>query len=147
MIPVDALQEDLGPSVTVTSAYELVEVVFCPPGNWFTCIHFHRARWVKVNGIEYKKNTGVVHSMSHDLPEVGSVSAIYIVNGGTIVLKANCYSSVYVEHFRAYTLTALHSDALFFVNKLILPHPVHICTVSALPRCKTIILPYHVNTL
>ncbi len=76
MIPVDALQEDLGPSVTVTSAYELVEVVISPPGNWLTCIHFYR---VKVNGIEYK-NTGIVHSMSHDLPAFGSVSAIYSVN-------------------------------------------------------------------
>ncbi len=69
-----------------------------------------------MNGFEYQKNTGVVHSMSHDLPQVGSVTAIYTVNGSEVVLKAKCYSSAYVEHFRAFTLTALHSDAFFLLT-------------------------------
>ena len=52
-------------------------------------------------GIEYKKNAGVICGMNADLPTVGQISSIFVVNGNTVLFSVQMFSSVYVEHFRA----------------------------------------------
>ena len=57
-----------------------------------------------------------------------------------IFFYVSCFSSLYMEHFRAYTLQALHCDATVAIHDLVLCSPVHIRTVSAIPHQKSIIL-------
>ncbi len=98
-----------------------------------------------VDGIEYKKHVGVIYDMTADLPQVGQVTSIFIVNHNTVVFEVTCFSSVYIEHYRTYTLQAIHCEKMLTVHDLILPNPVHIRRVSVLSQCKSIILPHHVN--
>ena len=116
-----------------------------PSSRCVYLLYYYRARWVKVNGIEYKKDVGVIYDMTADLPKVGQVTSVFVVNDNTVVFEMNCFSSVYVEHFRAYTLQALNHEATITVHDLILPNPVHIRTASALPHHQSIILPHHIN--
>ena len=58
----------------------------------------YRAKWVKVDGVEYKKNAGIIYDMSTDLPKVGQVTSVFVVNETTVVFEVHCYS-VYIEHF------------------------------------------------
>ena len=104
----------------------------------------YRAKWVKVDGVEYKKNAGIIYDMSADLPKVGQVTSVFVVNETTVVFEVDCYSSVYIEHFRAYKLHSLKSTATITLDNLPLVHPVHIRKVSALLH-KCIILPYYVQ--
>ncbi len=105
----------------------------------------YRARWVKVDGMEYKRKVGVVYDMTDDLPKVGQITSIYVINHNTVIFAVKCFSSVYVEHFRAYTLHTLSCDKLVCVHDLLLPNPVHIRTASSLPGSKFVILPYHIS--
>lgn len=107
-------------------------------------ISTYRAKWVKVDGVEYKKNAGIVYDMSADLPKVGQITSVFVVNEITVVLELDCYSSEYIEHFRAYKLHSLKSTVTITLDNLPLVHPVHIRKVSALLQ-KCIILPYHVQ--
>jgi len=40
-----------------------------------------RCKWVKVDGDEYRVSAGVILNVVHDLPTVGIIQGIYIVNG------------------------------------------------------------------
>ena len=107
---------------------------------------FYRARWIKVDGIEYKKYVGVIYSMVHDLPNIGQIISIFVVNNKIPVLEVKCFSTVYIEHLRVYTLSELEFETMLItVQDLVVPNPVHIRTVSALPHSKTVILPFHIN--
>lgn len=99
---------------------------------------------MKVDGTEYKTSVGVVYDMTDDLPRVGQVTSIYVINHTTVLFAVKCFSSMYVEHFRAYTLQALHCDKLVSVHNLLIPNPLHIRTASALPS-KFVVLPYHIS--
>ena len=46
--------------------------------NYSNCCY--RTKWVKANGIEYKCGIGVILNVEDDLPQVGYVQDIYIVN-------------------------------------------------------------------
>ena len=98
-----------------------------------------------MDGIEYKRNAGVVCGMDHDLPTVGKISSLLIINGDKLYFQVHLFSSVYNEHFRAYTLHPLDSEALISTDNLLSPHPIHIRTTSALPHHECIILSHHIN--
>ena len=151
-IPTARLQEELGE--TISSAYEYVYLMcftfICRTLNelYILChfhffLHFFRARWIKIDGTEYKRDAGIVHSMSHDLPQVARIASIYVVNGNTVIFRATCYTTTYNAHYRSYLLHDLHSEKLFFSSKLVLHTPVHIRTSQALPHCELIILPHY----
>ena len=107
---------------------------------------FYRARWIKVDGIEYKKYVDVIYSMVHDLLNIGQIISIFVVNNKIPVLEVKCFSTVYIEHLRVYTLSELEFETMLItVQELVVPNPVHIRTVSALPHSKTVILPFHIN--
>ena len=57
---------------------------------------FYGARWIKVDGIEYKKYVGVIYSMVHDLPNIGQIISIFVVNNKIPVLEVKCFSTVYI---------------------------------------------------
>ena len=48
---------------------------------------FYSVRWVKMNGIEYKRSAGVVCGMDHDLPTVGWISSLLLINGDKFIFK------------------------------------------------------------
>lgn len=95
---------------------------------------FYRARWIKVDGIEYKKYVGVIYSMVHDLLNIGQIISIFVVNNKIPVLEVKCLSTVYIEHLRVYNLSELEFETMLItVQDLVVPNPVHIRTVSTLP--------------
>ena len=65
--------------------------------------------------IEYKRN---VCGMSHDLPTVGKISSLLVINGDKLYFKVKLFS-VYIQHFRGYTLRSLDSEALVSTDDLV----------------------------
>ena len=96
--------------------------------------------------IEYKRNAGVVCGMSHGLPTVGKISSLLVIkiNGDKLYFKVKLFSSMYIQHFRVYTLRSLDSEALISTDDLLSPHPIHIRTASPVPHHQCVILLYHI---
>ena len=103
------------------------------------------ARWVKIDGVEYRCSAGVICGMEHDLPTIGQITSIFVINGDNVVLEVNVFASMYLEHFRVYTLQPLKAKTLICSKNLLIPHPLHIRTASTIPHQTFIILPHHVN--
>ncbi len=49
---------------------------------------------MKVDGIDYKRNVGVVYDMTDDLPKVGQITSIYVINHNTVIFAVKCFSSI-----------------------------------------------------
>ena len=80
-------------------------------------LYSYSTRWVKMEDIEYKRNAGVVCRMSHDLPTVGKISLL-VINGDKLYFKVKLFS-MYIQHFRGYTLRSLDSEALISTDDLV----------------------------
>jgi len=108
---------------------------------------FYRAAWVKCNGIQYKLNAGVIIDVKHDLPIIGQIEAIYVVDNNKILLKVNQYWTNYEPHYRAYTLRTevQKSTRLLLTMELFVPIVVHIRKTKTLKH--HFILPYELCTL
>ena len=57
---------------------------------------------MRVSGNEYKISTGVILDVEHDLPMVGIIQDIYIVNEDKVIFCVDQSSTSYEPHFRAY---------------------------------------------
>lgn len=103
-----------------------------------------RARWIKYDGILYKKDVGIIYAID-EMPQVAQVIAIYVVNCDKVLFRVRTMATqCYIEHIRSYVVQFITSDtALFSLHDLVLPNPVHIRTVRGK---KVFILPHHVNT-
>ena len=91
---------------------------------------YSRTKWVKTNGQEYKINAGVIYGVEHDLPLVGKIEDIHIVDGNKVLFHLKPYVTSYEPHFRAYILhenTAIHEKVLYLLS-LFLEIPVQIRT-------------------
>ena len=75
-----------------------------------------------MDGVQYKRNAGVVCGMDHDLPTVGKISSLLIINDDKLYFRVKLFSSVYIEHFRVYTLQPLDSEALISTDDLLSPY-------------------------
>ena len=102
---------------------------------------------MKTAGNEYKKDAGVVTRMKHDLPQIGKISAIYIVNSNTVVFRVRPFSSYSLSHFRGYVLETLplEHEQLVYLSNLVVHNPVHIRTPRSLEGSKFIILPHYIH--
>lgn len=98
-----------------------------------------------VDGIEFKREAAIVHAMADDLPQVAKICNIYIINGSTLVFKAECYATLYISHLRAYTLQPLHVQSFFYHDKLSLHLALHVRSPRSLPNESVVIMPYHVS--
>ena len=126
-----------------------------PTSEWFWCFHTKdnlvsvvvlQSKVDKSRRNRVQKYVGVIYSMVHDLPNIGQIISIFVVNNKIPVLEVKCFSTVYIEHLRVYTLSELEFETMLItVQDLVVPNPVHIRTVSALPHSKTVILPFHIN--
>ena len=87
----------------------------------------------------------VFYQMEDDLPLVGQVNGISVVNGGKVFFEVDCFCSYYESHYRVYVLKALNSVKTITITDLCLPHPIHIRTASVLPGLRFVILPHFIN--
>ena len=71
---------------------------------FYSSTHFSRTKWVKADGVEFKKGAGIVFGMKNDLPQVGQITSVYVINGGTVLFRATPFTSSWLPHFRGYTL-------------------------------------------
>ena len=75
----------------------------------FSALHtilfiFHRAKWVKVDSIEYRKLTGVVCEVIDDLPLVGEIITLFVVDNAKLIIEVRCYQMTYIQHLQVYML-------------------------------------------
>ena len=88
-----------------------------------------RCKWVKVNNEEFKISSGVIVGVKHDLPIVGVICQINIINGDTVIFSVDHYDTSFEPHYRAYILdeTSFCSANIFHSN-LFIQNSVHIRT-------------------
>lgn len=72
------------------------------------CSCICRAKWIVLDGIEYKNATALVYNMEQDLPKVGVITAIYVVNSSKVLLDVDCFDTMCNSHFHAYELQSLN---------------------------------------
>ena len=104
-----------------------------------------RAKWVTINGVQFKKEAAVVHSVVDGLPQLAQIENIYVINGSTVVFKCDCFTSSYNNHFHSYILQSLHSQSYYYHHKLALHLPVHIRTPRVTPNDKLCIMPFDIS--
>ena len=99
-----------------------------------------------IDGVEFKQGAAIVHSVIDDLPQVAQIDTIYVINGSTLVFKAECYATTsYVRHLHAYTIASLHKHSFFYHDKLSLHLPVFIRTPRVSPHHKLVIMPFNIS--
>ena len=123
---------------------EEFEFVVSSAYRYVNLLHGVGIYWVKVNGDEYKISSGVILEVKDDLPIVGVIQDIYLLNENKVMFKVDEHSTSFEPHYRAYILdndplslkTVYHSD-------LFIQTSVHIRT-SCISELSTryIILPY-----
>ena len=77
------------------------------------------------------------------MPQISQITSIYILKEKKIAFKVIDYKTEYYDsHYRTYIVTTTGTSALVHVEKLVMPNPIHIRSVS---RKKVFILPYHIK--
>ena len=80
-------------------------------------ISFHRANWVKVEGITYKNSCSVVLRVEDDYPVFGHLKGIYIVDDITLHVRV-AETIACDEHYHSYVLKATESFEIVPVKRL-----------------------------
>jgi len=62
----------------------------------------YRAKWIKLGGNEYRPDGGVVVRVEQDLPIIGNIKAINVINGNVFIFNVTLYSTYCEKHYRAY---------------------------------------------
>ena len=100
-----------------------------------------------IDGTTYKKDAAVIYAIEYDMPSIAIINNIYVVNGSAVVFRAECCSTEYYPHFRAYGLQDSSDETFVQYGQLPLHVPVHVRTTRVLPAKKTIIMPYCIMDL
>jgi len=101
---------------------------------------------VRVGGNEYRISTGVILDVEHDLPVVGIIQDIYIVNEGKVLFCVNQSSTLYEPHFRAYIVESDSCPRFICHLDLFIATPVYI-RKSRVPDLSNIfVLPFALCT-
>ena len=111
-------------------------------------LSLYRTKWVRVDGAEYKPGAGVVLAVEHDLPQIGQITTIYVLDGATVLFRIVPFSSSYLPHFRGYSLHELplpNNKELFYMSDLVINTPIHIRRPQSLPHHDVVLLPYHLH--
>lgn len=106
-----------------------------------------RTQWVKVDGNLYKPDTGVIIGVKDDLPVVGKIQDIYIIDSNKVLFSIKQFYTFYEPHYHAYTFRNDTDIIIKFVSyeQLFLQSPVHIRKSQTLHTF--IILPHTLCTL
>ena len=87
---------------------------------------------MKCHGDEYRVSAGVIIDVVHDLPIVGVIQEIYVVNGDIVVFQVDQFSTSYEPHYRAYVLDNDSSSRIICHSNLFIHSAIYIkkCNVS-----------------
>ena len=81
-----------------------------------SCMIF-RCKWVGVGGNDYRTDAAIVYAVINDLPQVGQICKIFLVNGDMVIFECECFTTYYNNHYRAYVLQAVNSISYFEQSK------------------------------
>ena len=87
----------------------------------------------------------MIVDVEDDLPIIGQIENIYVVDGSNIILNVQLFSTLYEQHYRAYVLQDSDDNVMIPLSKLFLHSPVHIHRSQTLHRF--VILPHALCTL
>ena len=75
-----------------------------------SCMIF-RCKWVAigVGGNDYRPDAAIVYAVINDLPQVGQIRKIFLVNDDVVIFECECFITYYNNHYRAYVLQAVNS--------------------------------------
>ena len=80
-----------------------------------------------VNGEKFKISNGVIIEVEHDLPIVGVISQIDVVNGDVVALTTDKFHTSFDPHYRAYVLDKTpFSSGIILHSDLFIQHSLHI---------------------
>ena len=97
---------------------------------------YYRCKWVRFCGDEFRISDGVITEMKHDLPIIGVIKEILIVNGDKIFFHVDQYGTSFEPHYRAYILeeqTFSSGEICFsylFIEKSLFIRTSHILELS-----------------
>ena len=115
-------------------------VRFIWPG--FIALHStYRAKWIRVNGQQYKPSCAVVIGIGDEYPQFGEVEHIFIVDGRAL-LQVETYSTRgFSSHYHVYHIENTSCHKFIAVSDLILPFPSIVRHVNSM---KCIVLKFHI---
>ena len=87
----------------------------------------------------------MIVDVQDDLPIIGQIEDIYVVDGSTIIFNVQQFWTVYEQHYRAYVLESSGDNAVIPLTKLFLHSPIHIRRSQTLHSF--VILPHALCTL
>lgn len=88
---------------------------------------------------------GVIIDVKDDLPIIGQIEAIYLVDGSIVILDVQQFLTFYEQHYRAYVLQDEGDNVIIPLNKLFVHSPVHIRRSMTLHNF--VIIPHALCTL
>jgi len=88
----------------------------------------------------------VITEVEHDLPVVGSIEDIYVLNEDKVLFDLRLYTTHYESHFRAYVLHNTAQRKLLYLSDLFIDTPVHIRKSQVLGTHVFVLLPYALCT-
>lgn len=100
---------------------------------------------VKKDGVCYKPHAGVIVEVNDDLPTVGEILEIFVIDSLHIIFKVEQFTTLYEEHFRAHVLQDEGVTKFVPLTKLFIHNPVHIHRSQTLHHF--VILPHALCTL
>jgi len=109
---------------------------------------FLRTNWVILHGNEYKLNAGIIVGFVHDLPIVGKIKQLLVINETDLAFVVIQYSTYYEKHFRAYILDQVTDDnKIVLHSNLFCNSPIHVCKSQTLSHRSFVLLPYFMCTM
>ena len=87
----------------------------------------------------------MIVDVTDDLPVIGQIEEIYVVDGSTIIFNVQQFSTLYEQHYRAYVLQDGGDNIIISLTKLFLHSPIHIHKSRTLHNF--VILPHALCTL
>ena len=106
----------------------------------------YRCKWVKIQGDEYKVSAGVILNVMDDLPTVGIIQNIYIVNGDRVTFNVDEFSTSYELHYRAYILQCSSSSRIVYHSDMFIHTTIHIHKSCVPDLSNVFVLPFALCT-
>ena len=87
----------------------------------------------------------MIVDVTDDLPIIGQIEDIYVVDGSTIIFNVKQFSTLYEQHYRVYVLQDSGDNKIIPLTELFLHSPLHIHKSRTLHHF--VILPHALCTL
>jgi len=101
-----------------------------------------------VCGTEYRKNVGVIVYVEHDLPVIGCIKDIYLINSTEVLFSVKLHHTCYEKHFRAYILERnTFGETIIKHSELFLHTPLRIRKSQVLSAVTFVFLPHALCTM